>query len=986
MASPSEVDDRTEELSSPDAAERLRVEGDSDEIRSGFLQRSDELSRQFCISKEPIAEASVNAGGLPSRLSSQVQRSKQGSVVRTPPSQKMANMLPQEFILWLGVILPMSVITLSLLIPPSELGVDPLPSHWHLLCVCLVPASNFLIWRRQWYGRLRSPRWLAHLNSLAIGVSLIYTLKYLHLVLMGLVLAFFLIGLWAMAPALALLCCLACRGYLHGTRMESGGNRLPGLSFGLTLALLLLGWPFLPALATEYGLHLAGSESRGRRQQGLNWLRRFGSHDELLRSCHRESDPAIGWLGAALANERPVSAAEAKRVYYRVTGQPLWSQRSTDSAWPLRRSPRAVSDPDLGGTRVGPMVEGLWLRTSRMETTIDREAMLANIEWTLVMRNESWRTGEGRAQIGLPPGGVISRVSLWVNGKERKGIVGEADKARRAYTDVVRQRRDPILVTLSGRDRALVQCFPISPEGGEMKFRLTIAAPLQLDSATQGYLRLPYLAERNFDFTDHKVHFIRVMMKGEGGVTSGALVPQDGGSSTPTWQGVLTNSELSSTQGIVSILREAKIGPVWSRNPFEKHRVVYQSLEQRATLRPERIILVLDTSASMSASVAEVADSLEALPPGVETGMLLVSDAGAELLAPIQPLTPQRRTMLADRIKLMQCEGGRSNIPALLQAWDLAAASDAGMVVWIHGPIPETTDAPEPFLEHCREVGKKPRVLDIQTDPGPNRLLEHLDNTQNPESVTRRGSLSQDLRQIFLAFRHGAMESILVRRSGIHPPNDASPASATAAWPMTCLWARDRIAGLLGADVPDHDTALTLAKQYHLVSPVSGAVVLETDEQYLQAGLTGVPPTEVGPQAMREQAPVSFSRPSGNKASERYVGSQKSTALSTGGRLAKGGRVSSGSSPSGLFSDPLMIPLEAMSPRLNSEATSAEGQGLIGSTRLGGGEIDFDLRSAWSQSGTSHDGLIFLPVTLFLVARLWLGGPMIRIPFEQVKK
>src|SRR5262245_43296712 len=311
MASPTEVDERVEKCSPLDQAALLEEEQNTADCESNSQNRSDEFSHQACLSKEPVVKPTTSAG-LPAKLPAWVHVRKPSAVLRKAPSQKLADILPQEFVLWLGVILPSSVIALILLIPPSELGIDALPTHWHFLWVCLVPASNFLIWRRQWYGRLCSPLWLVHVNSLAIGHSLLYILKYLHLVLVGLVLAFFLIGLWALAPVLSLLCSFACRGYLQGARMNVGRDRFPTLSFGLTLALMLLGLPFLPALSTEYGLHLAASYSQSKRLHGLTWLRHLGSHDDLLRSCDGESDPTIQWLGEELANERPASTEQRR--------------------------------------------------------------------------------------------------------------------------------------------------------------------------------------------------------------------------------------------------------------------------------------------------------------------------------------------------------------------------------------------------------------------------------------------------------------------------------------------------------------------------------------------------------------------------------------------------------------------------------------------------------------------------------------------------
>ena len=263
------------------------------------------------------------------------------------------------------------------------------------------------------------------------------------------------------------------------------------------------------------------------------------------------------------------------------------------------------------------------------------------------------------------------------------------------------------------------------------------------------------------------------------------------------------------------------------------------------------MILVLDSSAGMSAHLAEVANSLDAFPPGVELGVLIVSDTGADLLRPVQAASAELLFSLADRIRATQCEGGRSNVAGLLQAWDLAAAREPGMVVWVHGPIRELTDDPEPFLERWLEVGTTARFLDIQTEAGPNRLLERLGAAAGFDSITRRWSLSQDLRRIFAVSKQKPVETALVRGSGASQPNDAIPAFGPAAWAMTCLWANDRVSSLLRAEIPDNNAALSLAKKYHVVSPVTGAVVLETDEEYVRAGLGGAPPMEVAPAGLR---------------------------------------------------------------------------------------------------------------------------------------
>ncbi len=74
----------------------------------------------------------------------------------------------------------------------------------------------------------------------------------------------------------------------------------------------------------------------------------------------------------------------------------------------------------------------------------------------------------------LPPGGVVSRLTLWVDGEEREAAYAGRAKVKKAYKKVVERRRDPVLVTTCGKDRILVQCFPVPSNGGTMKIKVGI--------------------------------------------------------------------------------------------------------------------------------------------------------------------------------------------------------------------------------------------------------------------------------------------------------------------------------------------------------------------------------------------------------------------------------------------------------------------------------------------------------------------------------
>ena len=60
---------------------------------------------------------------------------------------------------------------------------------------------------------------------------------------------------------------------------------------------------------------------------------------------------------------------------------------------------------------------------------------------------------------------------------------------------------------------------------------------------------------------------------------------------------------------------------------------------------------------------------------------------------------------------------------------------------------------------------------------------------------------------------------------------------------LTRLWAAEEVSRLCAARKLDE--AMQLAARYQLVTPVSGAVVLETQAQYKRAGLQPAPPPSV---------------------------------------------------------------------------------------------------------------------------------------------
>jgi hypothetical protein len=139
-----------------------------------------------------------------------------------------------------------------------------------------------------------------------------------------------------------------------------------------------------------------------------------------------------------------------------------------------------------------------------------------------------------------------------------------------------------------------------------------------------------------------------------------------------------------------------------------------------------------------------------------------------------------------------------------------------------------------------------PVLYEIQVTGGRNMVLEALDGIAAVKMVPRLGSVNEDLQRLFRGWGPGA-ERIEIERKRLKPEavSDRKGARETSDH-LARLWAYDEVLKLLqSGNRAAGEQALKLASQYHLVTPVSGAVVLETKQQYEQAGLTPVPPDKV---------------------------------------------------------------------------------------------------------------------------------------------
>lgn len=666
----------------------------------------------------------------------------------------------------------------------AESFFDPIPTFVNGLLIALVPTANFVLYRALHEDSLTGPKAYIFLNGMALGTSFYYTILFIPLSILGLITILGGIGLLPLAPALSLLGAFSCYILLK--------KRLPKMSYkalfaGVGTSLLLLLSVEMPQFLTQLAMQRALDGS----QRSLSFLRAVGDEDYVLSSCYMGPRTGLMLLGSALdIGGSHVGPNEARKLYYRMTGTSFSQLPVPDDVRSFMV--RGGFDMGQGGETVGGRLKHLKMETSQMLCSVEPEAKLAYLEWTFVFRNDHVsRNAEARTQVLLPPGAVISRATLWVNGKEKEAAFATRAKAREAYESVVRRNMDPLLVTTYGPDRALVQCFPISPGGGKMRIRIGMTVPIQLTSETSGVMPLPRILEQNFGMeAGHEFKVVSGKVSGSSfEISEGQAALEPGDFINPAVY--LKVEDLAASQSV--------------NFPLEDGFVVGRVEKEERTM-PASPIFVVDGSSFVAQYLAQLTDSIPDSAKVVFAGDEVEELTGAEL-------------------KSRSFVGGQDSAEALRKAF--ALAGDHGMVVWIHGGQPVELSSLE-WLKADLKKYPNLRLMDFPLECTANRVVESLDGFSQAENVLRLGSVKDDLLRLL---ESGTQLKLKVTRE---PKGEGVKVGKH----LARLWAAQESKKLWA--IGEEESGAALAVEYQLVTPASGAVVLETQEQYDEADLEPV--------------------------------------------------------------------------------------------------------------------------------------------------
>lgn len=725
---------------------------------------------------------------------------------------------------------------------------DPIPTWAHVVIISLVPVVNFLVLKAVWKKERAHFGNLLAANAVVIGISLFYTLLYLPLLPLSVIaILFFGMGFLPLAPLLCLIYTALCRRHLK--RINKGAMlRYSKIGWGLGMAALLLMSLEAPQTWTRIGMQMSSSGNVETRASAVRFLRWAGDEELMLRMCYLRTGRATDMVSFLFSLRNPVTPEAARKIYYRVTGKPF----NAVPAPPLLARHTfdfPVFDQGLGGDSVAGRVDNLLLASSRLDGSIDAHAGLGYLEWTMVFENQSRTAREARAQILLPPGGVVSRLTLWVHGEEREAAFAATGGVRAAYTKVVRQRRDPVLVTAKGPDQVLVQCFPVQPQS-EMKIRIGITLPMVLGQKDKGDLFLPVFLARNFGIPETTRHAVwlesQLPLKAVPGLTM-----EQPEKKLFALRGMLPSSGLSTLRVAIECTRAENRRTAWSPNPVaEGDTIIYQSIENVIQKESKNVIIVLDGSMAMAEAKTKLVNALKKLPLHTPVAMVLAADNVKEIL-PWGYVNGDVLSRVAMFFRQTDFAGGCDNLPALAHAWEMAASQGGNsLILWVHGPQPVSLAHPQALLQRWERRPKLATIVDLQTAVGPNRIAEAFLDRPGYKLLRSARPLDEMLILMFEQLEGKIPQAVFVRKQ-LSANQLSSRGQELAAEEKTSnhlvkLWVYQQILDLCtGGDSEHRDRAVKLAIRHQLVTPVSGAVVLESDEQYKDADLTPADPAKV---------------------------------------------------------------------------------------------------------------------------------------------
>ncbi|MBU6455338.1 MAG: hypothetical protein KGS72_26440 [Cyanobacteria bacterium REEB67] len=682
----------------------------------------------------------------------------------------------------------------------------------------VVPFFNFLVWSAMRRGYLVRPRLVGLMNGLALGLSACWTavlLKSIFFAHSDVTCKFGWMLLLCMSPFLLFAAVCQCLDLVHKTESNIKRITTTFAVLGALLSCLFVCAPMMRAFFMQSLITDARQISSARQLGAIELLRSVASDEDLRPSKF----PISGFaLGALLVPDRGLNGENDvdKDLYFRITGNAFSDLASINSTADEGNNPM-----------VGARLPGLSLAKSQLSGIVDGATLSSSIDWTLSFHNSNLGAQEARGEISLPDQAVVSRVTLWIDGEPREGAFAPTGKVQKAYEAVVSRRRDPLLVTSSGPNRVLLQCFPV-PANGEVKVRLGFKVPLQTKDGKSCSIELPKLLSTNFVQPKRT----RVTLSSPDVISAnlpGLIAGKDG--KMNTLNGIIKGHDPVGLLDTLHIDRAMALRefatPDWYSNG---QRFIVGRLREKTVSTPNRMFVVLDSSASLKANAAKLRDALAMIPDRFKSSVYFVTDP-ALASDKDQGITARPLAQAISAIKPEVFVGGQDNTAVLREALETAAEEPGNAVLWIHGPQPGVKDL---SASGALDVVQPVALYDLQIAPGPNSTLEALKRLVGSDRVSwetvAHNTPVEGVGSVVKGWQAGVRQLVIERQLVNEKPAVPLSSDPTTSAQLTALWANDEVTRLLSRDLQPQ--AQKLATYYRLITPVTGAVVLESSKDY----------------------------------------------------------------------------------------------------------------------------------------------------------
>ena len=269
--------------------------------------------------------------------------------------------------------------------------------------------------------------------------------------------------------------------------------------------------------------------------------------------------------------------------------------------------------------------------------------------------------------------------------------------------------------------------------------------------------------------------------------------------------------------------------------------------------KPSRVAFVIDTSAAMKPHMAGVLAALGKLPDEIEKEFWFTDDLPPDHSAfdriNVRRLSTKPPVFLP---RSVPCRGGRPAIATLVKAIDtLAASGNSRALVWIHAGEPVSGQAGDALALKLRKAANV-KLFICQIAEGECALTEPIPPSANIVSLTSEalsGGAGPALERLFRKWRGYSpdLENRRERAGGRRTVREKVPLSevpedaVAASDHLGRLWAAEETARIFrDGDPVALEKAQKTALPWHIVTAVTGAVVLESQQQYRENDLEPV--------------------------------------------------------------------------------------------------------------------------------------------------